>query len=117
MEVSAQMARGRALDDNAHLDDISPDMFSVLARKNFGGRLYAQTRLALFAEDTRPGPGEIAAPGATVLDAGAGWRLHPRLELRASFRNLLNDSYYASPDARWVLAPGRSASLTVAVQF
>ena len=117
VEVAAQIARGRALDDNAFLDDMSPDSFSVLGRKDFGGRLYAQARLALFAEDTRPGPSEITAPGAAVLDAGAGWRLRPQLELRGSFRNLLNDSYFASPDARWVLAPGRSASLTAVVEF
>ena len=117
LEVSAQRARGRALDDNAHLDDMSPDTLSVIGRKEFGGRLYAQARLALFAEDARPGPSEITAPGATVLDAGAGWVIHPQLELRGYLRNLLNDSYYASPDARWVLAPGRSASLTAVVQF
>ena len=60
---------------------------------------------------------EIAAPGATLLDVGAGWRLLPQLELRGLLRNLLDDEYYASPDARWVLAPGRSASLTAVVQF
>ena len=39
------------------------------------------------------------------------------LELRGNVRNLLDDAYYASPDPRWVYAPGRSASLTLAVQF
>jgi outer membrane receptor protein involved in Fe transport len=52
-----------------------------------------------------------------VADAGAGWRLHRSLELRGLLRNLLNDTYYASPDARFVLAPGRSFSLTAVVQF
>ena len=116
MEIAAQIARGRALDDNANLDDISPAGFSVLGRKEFGAG-YAQTRVAFYAADDRPGPTEIAAPGATLVDAGAGWRLRPQLELRGLLRNLLDDDYYASPDARWVLAPGRSASLTAVVQF
>ena len=117
IEVGTQIARGRALDDNAPLDDISPVSLSVLARKQFTPRVYALARLGLHAADDRPGPSEIATPGATLLDGGAGWRLTPRLELRGQVRNLLNESYYASPDPRFVLAPGRSASLTAAVQF
>jgi outer membrane receptor protein involved in Fe transport len=112
IEIAAQVARGRALDDNAHLDDISPASLSVIGRRDFTDRVYAQTRVAWSAEDDRPGPSEIAAPGATLVDVGAGWRLLRRLELRGQLRNLLDDDYYASPDARWVLAPGRSVSLT-----
>ena len=41
IEVGAQIARGRALDDNANLDDISPATFSVLGRKEFDPRLRA----------------------------------------------------------------------------
>jgi hemoglobin/transferrin/lactoferrin receptor protein len=117
LEVAAQVARGRALDDNANLDDISPATFSVMGRKDFGTRVYAQTRLGIYAKDTRPGPTEIAAPGATLWDAGGGWRIVPRLELRGQIRNILNDTYYASPDPRFVLAPGRSASLTASLVF
>jgi hypothetical protein len=40
-----------------------------------------------------------------------------RVELRGQLRNLLDDDHYASPDARWVLAPGRSVSLTAVLQF
>jgi outer membrane receptor protein involved in Fe transport len=117
IEVAAQVARGRALDDNANLDDISPKTFSVLGRKDVGTRVYAQTRLGIYAKDTRPGPTEIAAPGATLWDAGAGWRVVRQLELRGQIRNMLNDTYYASPDPRFVLAPGRSASLTASLTF
>lgn len=117
IEVAAQVARGRALDDNASLDDISPATFSLLGRKDFGTRVFAQARLAVYGRDTRPGPTEIVAPGATLLDAGAGWRIVPRLELRGQIRNALNETYYASPDPRFVLAPGRSASLTASLQF
>ena len=117
VELAAQVAGGRAVDDHAQLDDISPVTVSVLGRKAFGARVYAQTRLAFSAADDRPGPTEIAIPGATLLDAGGGWRLRPHLELRALARNLLDDDYYASSDPRWVLAPGRSVSLTAVVQF
>jgi outer membrane receptor protein involved in Fe transport len=73
--------------------------------------------VGVYANDNRPGPSEVAAPGATLVDAGAGWRVSRHLELRGHLRNLLNDAYYASPDPRFVLAPGRSGSLTVSVQF
>jgi outer membrane receptor protein involved in Fe transport len=117
VEIGSQIARGRALDDNANLDDVSPVTFSATLRKEMQERGYAQARLAWFAEDTRPGPSEIAAPGATLLDVGGGWRLAPQLELRGYARNLLNETYYASPDPRFVLAPGRSVSITAVVRF
>jgi outer membrane receptor protein involved in Fe transport len=52
-----------------------------------------------------------------VIDLSGGWRLLPQIELRGILRNLLDDEYYASPDPRWVYAPGRSASLSLAFQF
>ena len=117
VDAAAQIASGRALDDRANLDDISPPTLSLLGRKEFSREFYAQARLAWYAEDTRPGPSEVTAPGATLLDVGAGGPLHERVGLRGTIRNLLNEAYYASPDARWVLAAGRSVSLTVVVQF
>lgn len=117
LEVGAQIARGIALDDDADLDDIAPDSLSFLVRKEFGEAFYAQTRLAFYAEDDRPGPTEVVAPGATLVDLGGGWRPAPAFELRGLVRNLLDDTYYASPDPRFVLASGRSASLTATVQF
>jgi outer membrane receptor protein involved in Fe transport len=39
------------------------------------------------------------------------------LDLRALVRNILDETYYASPDTRFVLAPGISASLTAVVRF
>jgi iron complex outermembrane receptor protein len=117
LELSANIARGRALDDNAHLDDMAPESLSVLTRKDFCDRIYAHARVAAYAKDERPGPSEIAAPGATLFDVGGGWRVSRQFEVRALARNLLNDTYYASPDPRFVLAPGRSFSLTVNVGF
>jgi len=117
LELGANISRGRALDDDADLDDVAPDSFLALARKNFGNRFDVFGRFAVYAKDERPGPSEIAAPGATLFDVGGGWRLNRLLEVRALGRNLFNDTFYASPDPRFVLAPGRSASLTLNVQF
>jgi outer membrane receptor protein involved in Fe transport len=88
-----------------------------LGRKDFASNGYAQMRVAVHAKDSRPGPSEIVAPGATLVDAGGGWRILRQLEVRAQARNLLNETYYASPDPRFVLAPGRSGSVTFVVQF
>lgn len=117
VQVAGNISRGTLLDNDASLDDIAPDMISVVGRKDFARRIYAQARLALVAEDDRPGPSEVDAPGATLVDVGAGWFVIPQLEIRGIVRNLLNESYFASPDPRWVLAPGRSASVTAVVQF
>ena len=36
---------------------------------------------------------------------------------RGAVRNLLNDEYYASPDPRFVFAPGINGFVTVAVKY
>ena len=92
-------------------------MAAVVLRKQVTTKGTAHVRMAAFGADTRVGPSEVRAPGYTLLDAGAGWWLTPHLELRANGRNLLDQRYFASPDPRWVYAPGRSASLTAAVTF
>ena len=90
---------------------------SLVARKAFGERRYAQARVAWYAEDDRPGPSEVITPAATVVDVGGGWSLGPNLSLRALARNVLDEKYYASPDPRWVYAAGRSLTLTAALHF
>jgi outer membrane receptor protein involved in Fe transport len=118
METAFQSARGRALDDNAYLDDITPETLSVQLRKNLGVRgAFAQVRTAFFAEDTRPGPTEREAPGYTLIEAAGGVTVTRALELRLSARNLLNERYLASQDVRTVLAPGRSVSLSAVVRI
>jgi outer membrane receptor protein involved in Fe transport len=116
LELSGQTGRGRG-DDNAWLDDIAPDIAMATLRKRLSDKGSAHVRLAAYRSDARSGPSEIAAPGYTLLDAGASWRLTSHVELRAIGRNLLNESYFASPDPRWVPAPGRHASLTAVIQF
>jgi iron complex outermembrane receptor protein len=116
-EVAAQIGRGLALDDQAALDDISADSFSIQVRKAVGTQLMAFVRLAVTDKDARPGPSEVEAPGYTSLDLGAGWHAGRRLEVRGAVRNLLNEEYYASPDPRFVFAPGVNGFVTVAVKF
>jgi outer membrane receptor protein involved in Fe transport len=118
IESAFQVARGRALDDNQFLDDITPETISVQVRKDFALRgAFAQARVAVFTEDTRPGPTERVAPGYTLLDAGGGITVVRGLDLRLSLRNLLNDNYLASQDVRAVAAPGRSGALTAVIRF
>jgi outer membrane receptor protein involved in Fe transport len=117
IDFAAQVAEGRALDDNARLDDISPINVTAIARKQFGDRAFGQLRWSYFSDDDHFGPTERAVPGYTLVDAAAGYRLARPLELRIQARNLLNELYFASQDVRAVFAPGRSASLTATVKF
>lgn len=124
LELSGQTGRGKGLDDaassgndEAWLDDIAPDIAMATLRKRFLDKGSAHLRVATYRSDLRNGPSEVDAPGYTVLDAGASWRLTTHLELRVIGRNLLNESYFASPDPRWVPAPGRHASLTAVIEF
>jgi outer membrane receptor for ferrienterochelin and colicins len=117
VEAGMNIGRGVALDDGARLDDISPDSVFFIVQKDFATRAYSQVRVSLMADDERPGPSEVEAPGARVVDVSSGWRVAKGLELRAVVRNLLDEAYYASPDPRWVYAPGRSASVTLGFEF
>lgn len=117
LDLGTQVAEGRALDDNAYLDDISPLTFSATLRAPFGARAFAQLRAAYFSDDDHVGPTERAVPGYTLLDAAGGFRIARPLELRLQARNLLNEELFASQDVRAVLAPGRSVSLTANVKF
>jgi len=117
LELAQQIATGRALDDDSDLDDISPPTFSVQLRKLFGTRAFVQARTAFYADDDEPGPTERAVPGYTLVDLSGGYRVAAPLELRLLVRNLLDETYYASPDPRGVLAPGWSASLVLSAEF
>jgi outer membrane receptor protein involved in Fe transport len=118
LESAFQIARGRAVDDNTNLDDVTPPTFSIQVRKDFAYRgAFAQVRTALFTEDARPGPTERVAPGYTLVDAAGGMTVGRGLELRVSGRNLLNDTYLASQDVRAVVAPGRSVAVSAAMRF
>ena len=117
LQIAAQIGRGTLLDDDTNLDDISTDQLSLMLRKAFGERLSAFVRFAAYAEDDRPGPSEIPAPGHSNLDIGATWAPHRHLEIRGAIRNLLDEEYFASPDPRFVFAPGVNGFVTVRVKF
>jgi outer membrane receptor protein involved in Fe transport len=116
LDLAAQVAQGRALDDHAYLDDISPVNIMATVRRQFG-RGFGQLRTAYFGDDDHVGPTERAVPGYTLVDAAAGYQVVKPLELRFQARNLLNQTHYASQDVRAVFAPGRSASLVATVKF
>ena len=80
-------------------------------------RGFAQVRVATYGEDDRPGPTEIVMPAYTLVDLSGGVPLSCHLDLRALVRNILDQTYYASPDTRFVLAPGVSGSLTLVARF
>lgn len=117
LALAGHVIRGRAEDDDADLDDAPPDTVTLELRKAFGTRGFVQARGALFARDERPGPTEQARDGYGVLDLSGGLGVTDRLELRLLLRNLLDAEYLVSPDARAVLAPGRSALLTAVLDF
>jgi outer membrane receptor protein involved in Fe transport len=117
LDVAAQLAEGRALDDHAYLDDISPVNVSAVFRRQFGARAFGQLRAAYFSEDDHFGPTERAVNGYTMVDAAVGYRIARPLELRLQGRNLLNEELFASQDVRAILAPGRSVSLVANVKF
>ena len=117
LDLSGQVAEGKALDNDSYLDDISPTNVAATLRKQFGERGFGQVRVAYFSDDEHFGPTERAVPGYTMVDAGAGFRIVKPLELRVIARNLLNEELYASQDVRTTLAPGRSVSLVAAVKF
>ena len=117
VDLSGQVARGVAVDDGTPLDDVPSESFSAQLRKQIGSRAFAQGRVTFHAEDDEPGPTEVAMPGYTMVDAAAGYRLTRNLELRFLGRNLLDQEHYASPDPRWVWAPGISAQVTVVVTY
>jgi hemoglobin/transferrin/lactoferrin receptor protein len=117
LDLAAQVAEGRALDDDAYLDDISPVNLMATMRRQFGTRGFGQVRAAYYSDDDHFGPTEIAVPGYTLVDAAVGYQVVKPLELRVQARNLLDETHFASQDVRAVLSPGRSASLVMTVKF
>jgi hemoglobin/transferrin/lactoferrin receptor protein len=115
-ELAAQISRGTLIDDDTFLDDAPPDNVSLQLRKAIS-RGFAQVRVARFARDDRPGPTEVVAPGYTLVDLSGGVPLTSHLDLRGLVRNLFDQTYYASPDTRFVFAPGVNASVTVVARF
>ena len=115
IDLVGQVSRGEDADDGTPVDDVAPESLSLIGRHVWRERLTSYVRLSSVGAHNRAGPGEVPSPGYTLLDAAAGWRLHSMVEVRATFRNLLNESYYSSAGPRWVWAPGRTAAITLVI--
>ncbi|MEW5981195.1 MAG: TonB-dependent receptor [Acidobacteriota bacterium] len=117
LEATGTVTRGRALDNEAALDDIPPPTFTLTVRRPIGTRTFAQVRGAFYAKDVRPGPTEIRMPGYTLIDAAGGVTVTRWFDVNLTVRNLLDRAYPVSPDSRAVQAPGVSAVLTATARF
>jgi hemoglobin/transferrin/lactoferrin receptor protein len=116
VELGGQATSGKALDDGTGLDDIGPPSIWIQGRKELG-RGFFQLRAAFYASDHKPGPTEVPTPAYQLLDAAAGYKIHPRAELRFMARNLLDQSYPLSTDRRSPVAPGISGIATILIDF
>ena len=116
LELTGQIQRGVAPDDDQPLDDISTDTVAAQLRKQFG-RGFTQVRVAVYAADNHPGPTEQLVGAHTLVDVMAGYKVSENLDLRVVARNLLDQAYLLSPDTRAVLAPGTSVMASLVVAF
>ncbi len=117
LDVSAQLAEGKALDDDSPLDDIPSEGITAALRKSFTERGSVSIRSVFRAEDGVPGPNEIVNPAYVVFDLSGFYRLNSNLELRAVVNNVFDEAYRRSPDDTATLSPGVSAALTVTAKF
>jgi outer membrane receptor protein involved in Fe transport len=117
LQVAAQLQRGKAVDDDAPLDDISPATISAQVTRLLGARGFVQVRGAAYGRDDRPGPSEVEVAGYGLVDAVGGYRVTDGVELRLNVRNLFDHSYLINSDPRAILAPGISALATVEVRL
>ena len=115
LDLIGQVSRGRDASEGTPLDDVAPRSIGLVARHVWRGRVSSYLRYSAIADHNRAGPGEVPTPGHSLLDAAAGWQIARSVEVRASLRNLLNESFYSSSGPRWVWAPGRQAAITVVV--
>ncbi|HEX5761080.1 MAG TPA: TonB-dependent receptor [Thermoanaerobaculia bacterium] len=99
-------ARGEA-DGGDFIDDIAAPNGWLTVRHSLP-RGYVYARSATFLEHDEPGPTELARPGFTIFDLGAGFSLSDEIELRVTARNLGDRRYFASPDETADRAVGRS---------
>jgi outer membrane receptor protein involved in Fe transport len=115
VEGGAAWSRGAA-EGGRPLDDIAaPNLFLGVRYARAWG--YAFARAALADEKDDPGPTELPRAGFALLDAGAGWRIRPELELRLTLRNLLDEAYTGSPDEAADRSPGRALVVAVEGRF
>jgi outer membrane receptor protein involved in Fe transport len=112
VEVAAAVARGEVTDDGTPLADIAPDGGSATLRWA-AEKGYAYLRGAAYRRDDRAGVAEVARPGTSTWDLGAGWWITRQIELRLLGRNLGDRRYRDSADEVASLARGRSLTLGI----
>jgi outer membrane receptor protein involved in Fe transport len=117
LNVVAQAAEGRVVEDAFWMDDIAPPSVMLQVRQAVGARATIFVRGAAFATDDRPGPTEVRAPGYVDVSAGLSWTLSRVATIRASATNLLDQRYYASQGPRWVLAPGATGAVVLVIGY
>jgi outer membrane receptor protein involved in Fe transport len=116
VELTGHVLDGEAADDGTSLDAIPVPTATARLRREFDkGRVWV--RGAFYGPLDEPGPTEEPRAGYGLLDAGAGLRLGRQAEIDVLARNLLDESYFVSPDARATLAPGRTVIVTATLRF
>jgi iron complex outermembrane receptor protein len=117
IQLGAHWIRGEVVDDRTAIDDVPPPGVTATFRGTPGDRWWWMAQGAAFAADDRPGPSEQHVPAYAVVDAGAGFRVTPALEISILGRNLFDRAYLGSADEDAVLAPGRSVQLNLRGTF
>ena len=112
LRVGAQTSRGWTQSAQP-LDDVPAASVRVSVTQLIGEAGYVRLQSRVFARDNRPGPTEQVFPGHGLLSFVGGWKFPSGIQLRLQLRNLLDKDYLISPDRRAVLAPGRSAVVTL----
>ena len=116
VSVAGQASRGRDNDDGTAIDDIAPASLSIVTRHSLGA-VNSYLRATAVASHETAGPSEVPTPAYRLVDAGAAWRIRRHVQVVGGMRNLLNEAFYSSPGPRWVYAPGRHGSVTIALEF
>ena len=117
LSATAETSRGRDPGDGTPLDDVAPAAASATVRHDAGARVASYVRVKAIASHRAAGPSEVPTGNYRFAEAGVRWRLTSQLELRGAARKLLNAAYQSSEGPRWVLAPGRQASVTIVVAY
>jgi outer membrane receptor protein involved in Fe transport len=111
LQIAASAARGEA-GNGEPLDDIGTAAVHTSLRWA-GPQSSAFVAVSASGRDDRPGPVEVTRPGYVNVDAGAGYRVSERFEIRVVVRNLTDAHRFGSPDEAAAFAPGRSVMVGV----
>ena len=117
LTLGSQLAHGTEQEEGTPLAGVPAPNLSLKLRKQMGESGYLLWQAIAFSRDDSPGPTEAATPGYVRSDLGFGWRVHSHAQLRFLLRNLLDKDYPTSPDRRAVLAPGRTALISLLLRL